>query len=144
MVLISRVWLVNLHAYIVHYLHLQLNCELNKSTKIFRSLFSIDERSLQFLIHLVRHLPSKSQSKQSNWNEKYSKPLYTIKRARTSIMKGIARKAPLRDNPFLPLQSLSVRRSFYKQRKTIKSVWKIIKGFIYNLQADQLSDVLPW
>ena len=80
MVLISRVWLVNLHAYIVRYLHLQLNCELNKSTKIFRSLFSIDERSLHFLIHLVRHLPYKSQSKQSNWNEKYSKPLYTIKR----------------------------------------------------------------
>ena len=39
---------------------------------------------------------------------------------------GLARKASLRDNPFLPSQCLAVSRPFYKQRKTIKSVWKNI------------------
>ena len=39
---------------------------------------------------------------------------------------GLARKASLRDNPFLPSQCLAVSRPFYKQCKTIKSVWKNI------------------
>ena len=66
MVLISRVWSVNLHAYIVRYLHFQLNCELNKSTKIFRPLFSIYERSLQFLIVTLFDifLPNPNQNNQ--------------------------------------------------------------------------------
>ena len=52
--------------------------------------------------------------------------IYNQERHKLTWWDGLARKASLRDNPFLPSQCLAVSRPFYKQRKAIKSVWKNI------------------